>query len=70
MTQGNPRGMKAPATLAIALTLAALAAGGGYWFGSHQAPAAGTTSAAAPAAKKLLYYRNPMGLPDTSPVYA
>ncbi len=68
MTQGNPRGMKAPATLAIALTLAALAAGGGYWFGSHQAPAAGTTSAAAPAAKKLLYYRNPMGLPDTSPV--
>jgi Cu(I)/Ag(I) efflux system membrane fusion protein len=27
-----------------------------------------TVAAAAPAGKKLLYYRNPMGLPDTSPV--
>ena len=59
-----------------ALALAALAAGAGYWFGvrGHSAPSAAqpeaaATSAAAPPAKarKLLYYRNPMGLPDTSP---
>ena len=50
---------------------AALAAG--YWLGArHQpepqiaAPAAGATSAK--SERKLLYYRNPMGLPDTSPV--
>src|SRR5258706_15059243 len=34
-------------------------------------PAAATTSPAAdpppPAGRKILYYRNPMGLPDTSP---
>jgi Cu(I)/Ag(I) efflux system membrane fusion protein len=57
----------------IALTLAAItaAAGGGYWWGLQQAshtsaemPAAIT----APAERKILYYRNPMGLPDTSPV--
>jgi Cu(I)/Ag(I) efflux system membrane fusion protein len=57
----------------IALTLAAItaAAGGGYWWGLQQAshtsaemPAAIT----APAERKIHYYRNPMGLPDTSPV--
>jgi Cu(I)/Ag(I) efflux system membrane fusion protein len=57
----------------IALSLAAIAAaaGGGYWWGlqqvinpSVQMPAAIT----APAKRKILYYRNPMGLPDTSPV--
>ncbi len=54
--------------LAIAATL-------GYWLGGQQQGAAkvgaGSTApetAAAPAGKKLLYYRNPMGLPDTSPV--
>ena len=58
----------------------AFAAGTGYWAG-HQFPTvsvgqrdAATASApapgasAAPVARKLLYYRNPMGLPDTSPV--
>lgn len=43
----------------------------GYWFGGQQKIGAGTAAsetAAAPAGKKLLYYRNPMGLPDTSPV--
>jgi len=50
----------------------ALAAGAGYWFGNRgtgHAPVA--TSAPADAGKaerKVLYYRNPMGLPDTSPV--
>lgn len=33
---------------------------------SHEVAAAGTASASAP--KQILYYRNPMGLPDTSPV--
>ena len=57
-----------------------LAAGGGYWLGHRgSAPTAPGASAAMPGAsapagdtakqeKKLLYYRNPMGLPDTSPV--
>ncbi|CAG0984091.1 Cation efflux system protein CusB [Rhodocyclaceae bacterium] len=61
----------------IAGVVVALAGTGvaGYWFGGHGAVPAGTTVAAAPAApaapvgqRKLLYYRNPMGLPDTSPV--
>jgi membrane fusion protein, copper/silver efflux system len=63
------------------VAIAILAAGGGYWVGHRggapMAPAgAGATlaGASAPAGdttkqeKKLLYYRNPMGLPDTSPV--
>jgi RND family efflux transporter MFP subunit len=63
-----------PAVLAALL----LAVGGGYWLGKApkvgagdtamaSAPAAASTPSAAPA-RKLLYYRNPMGLPDTSPV--
>lgn len=73
--------MKPTANLVIgALLLAALAAAGGYWLG-HQgtgrvgssAAAAVASSATAPAGaaatpeRKILYYRNPMGLPDTSP---
>ncbi|MFZ5555710.1 MAG: efflux RND transporter periplasmic adaptor subunit [Pseudomonadota bacterium] len=64
-----------------AVAMVALAAGGvaaGYWLGTR-----GTPSPAAPAnaqeatagaeqeakkERKILYYRNPMGLPDTSPV--
>ena len=53
----------------------AMAAGTGYWFGGQRATVAHDTaaSAAAPAeagkrGRKILYYRNPMGLPDTSPV--
>jgi Cu(I)/Ag(I) efflux system membrane fusion protein len=62
------------------LALAALAGLGGYFYGvrGHGASVAATSSSATPApanaadaiakpAKKLLYYRNPMGLPDTSP---
>jgi RND family efflux transporter MFP subunit len=42
----------------------------GYWLGGQKVGAGSTApaTAAAPAGKKLLYYRNPMGLPDTSPV--
>lgn len=44
----------------------------GYWLG-QRAPSAPANAAAAAGesaqpARKLLYYRNPMGLPDTSPV--
>jgi Cu(I)/Ag(I) efflux system membrane fusion protein len=69
-----------PAVLAALL----LAVGAGYWLGkgkvpegTHRAGAGDTAIASAPAAasaptatpaRKLLYYRNPMGLPDTSPV--
>ncbi len=57
------------------LTALALAVGlgGGYGFAHFAAPApeaAHPTAAAAPADPRgaVLYYRNPMGLPDTSPV--
>ncbi|MDL2354599.1 MAG: efflux RND transporter periplasmic adaptor subunit, partial [Pseudomonadota bacterium] len=54
--------------------VAALAAGGGYWAGQrdqrsgHVAAAVGGPAGGAKKPGKLLYYRNPMGLPDTSPV--
>ena len=62
--------------LILALLVLAGVGAGSYWLGSraHQAggdatvAAAGPASAASAAKKpKLLYYRNPMGLPDTSP---
>ncbi len=59
------------------LTALLLAVGLGYWFGAKgrsageaapaAAPAAAAASESSPKARKLLYYRNPMGLPDTSP---
>ena len=54
-----------------ALVALATAAGLGYVIGHQRnaAPAASApgTQASAGAARKILYYRNPMGLPDTSP---
>ncbi|RPI41609.1 MAG: efflux RND transporter periplasmic adaptor subunit, partial [Betaproteobacteria bacterium] len=54
----------------VVLLGAALAAG--YWWGARdatQTPAGEPAAATMPEArKKPLYYRNPMGLPDTSPV--
>ena len=82
MTGRNPTGMKLGTGIVAAVVVAALGAGGGYWIGTrngggeHSAASvasAGITPqvAAAPAGakkeRKLLYYRNPMGLPDTSP---
>lgn len=50
----------------IVLALAGVGAGS-YWLGTRQAqPAAPPVQAN--AERKVLYYRNPMGLPDTSPV--
>lgn len=54
---------------ALALALgAALAVA--WWTGRASAPVSSSTDpdAAEPAERKILYYRNPMGLPDTSPV--
>ncbi|HOF31505.1 MAG TPA: efflux RND transporter periplasmic adaptor subunit, partial [Burkholderiaceae bacterium] len=72
--------MKHGAGLAMGIVaVGLLAAGGGYWLGSKggTATSAGTTAAPAGATtaageagkkeRKLLHYRNPMGLPDTSP---
>lgn len=60
--------------IAIAAVVAA-ALGGGYWLGSQRSgqkttAVAQTPSSNMPAPKerKILFYRNPMGLPDTSPV--
>ncbi|HWR76060.1 MAG TPA: efflux RND transporter periplasmic adaptor subunit, partial [Thiobacillus sp.] len=51
------------------IAVVALAAGGGYWLGMRGEPAAQTAAnAGAKPERRLLYYRNPMGLADTSPV--
>lgn len=65
--------------LAIAVVVV-IASGIGYWAGGHgkvgagdtatlagAMPAAAPAASAPPAKKRLLFYRNPMGLPDTSP---
>jgi Cu(I)/Ag(I) efflux system membrane fusion protein len=75
--------MKQGAGLTLGLVVVAvLAGGGGYWMGNQGirlpglsgmalSPAMAETPAPAEKAvkkeRKLLYYRNPMGLPDTSP---
>jgi membrane fusion protein, copper/silver efflux system len=67
--------MKTGAGWMIGAVLVALAGAGGYYAGTRghvasvQAPSgsAAPGDAAAQPGKKLLYYRNPMGLPDTSP---
>ncbi len=62
-----------PATTLLAITVLGAVGAGSYWLGTRSpAPAHEGTSATAPAAsaapqRKLLYYRNPMGLADTSP---
>ena len=58
-------------TAIVVLVLVAAALGAGYWLGSRGGHEAAAPQAAAKGAKqerKLLFYRNPMGLPDTSPV--
>lgn len=55
--------------VALALAGIAVATGGGYWWGLKQAgqPSAEMSAGtSAPTMRKILYYRNPMGLPDTS----
>ncbi len=61
--------MKSIVKLLLAvLTIAALLFAG-YWLGSTQSQNTASGDAAqAEKSRKILYYRNPMGLPDTSPV--
>jgi len=64
MSQGS-----ATATTGAAVLIAlALAAGGGYWAGQRKDGDSAAPAAASAPARQILYYRNPMGLPDTSPV--
>ena len=68
--------MKASNVIVTLVVLGAVGAGG-YWLGGRHAGSAQTLAATAPGgsaaatapakAPKVLYYRNPMGLPDTSP---
>ena len=67
--------MKAGSGWAVAVVAIAVGAAAGYWWGTR-APATRDQAATSPAAapepgakkeRKLLFYRNPMGLPDTSP---
>ena len=66
--------MSKGALAAAGAALVAVALAAGYWWGSSRAPAEtahaahGAVATAQKPARKLLYYRNPMGLPDTSPV--
>ena len=57
-----------------AVFVATLTASGGYWYGKQQAivhkdgsAETNTLAKSASEARKILFYRNPMGLPDTSP---
>ena len=52
------------------LIVATVATGGGYWLGGQKAVSTEQKTEATPqkeSSRKILYYRNPMGLPDTSP---
>jgi membrane fusion protein, copper/silver efflux system len=67
--------MRALTALAAAAVLVAAGIGAGYWIGAQQAgdtsnPSHSTDAheSASKSERKVLYYRNPMGLPDTSPV--
>ncbi len=60
--------MNKPIQITAATLVAILLAGGGYWLGQRQTGTHDARINAPAAEKKILYYRNPMGLPDTSPV--
>lgn len=64
--------MKRIAIATTMLALAAAALGTGYWWGANRqaAPAVQGAAQHSPAQpeRRILYYRNPMGLPDISPV--
>ena len=60
--------MKRTATVIIIAALVAASVAVGYWLGGRKAEQPAAPQATAKAERKLLYYRNPMGLPDTSPV--
>ena len=56
----------------VVIVIAGAALAAGYWLGTRgqpvqQAAAPGAGASAVKSERKVLYYRNPMGLPDTSP---
>lgn len=59
--------MNRTAVIFVAAVVAATAGGLGYWWGTSRAQPQAANDARA-TQRKPLYYRNPMGLPDTSPV--
>jgi Cu(I)/Ag(I) efflux system membrane fusion protein len=62
--------MKNNSTLVIGAIAIMSVGAAGYWLGTRTttAPMPATSAVIAKAEPKILYYRNPMGLPDTSPV--
>lgn len=68
MTERNPGGMKHPGIwVALALISMAGIGGVGYWLGMQQSmPQGQVVTTPIKTERKILYYRNPMGLPDTS----
>jgi Cu(I)/Ag(I) efflux system membrane fusion protein len=69
--------MRPGAGVLVASVAVAIGIGAGYWWGAQTQPAgpaqaaqnaASPPSANAKAERKILFYRNPMGLPDISPV--
>ena len=68
--------MKSIVKLIIVVTLIAAALAAGYWWGGRKdgggmkadTAGASSTGSAKKSENRILYYRNPMGLPDTSPV--
>lgn len=59
--------MNTPAKLISGIVLLLTVAAAGYWSGTRTV-AQSASAATVKAERKLLYYRNPMGLPDTSPL--
>jgi Cu(I)/Ag(I) efflux system membrane fusion protein len=62
--------MKNISALIVAVVALLAVGAAGYWLGARTStvPMPATSSVTAKALPKLLYYRNPMGLSDTSPV--
>ena len=69
--------MRRMATVSLVLLLVAGALAAGYWLGSRKDEdatlkaefvASGRADSGKKPERRILYYRNPMGLPDTSPV--
>lgn len=65
MTRHMSHTMQGKAGITVLAALIIIGTLGGYWLGRRTAPPGEERLAAAPTP---LYYRNPMGLPDTSPV--
>ena len=60
--------MKNISALVIGAIILLGVAAGGYWLGTRAISTPATPAVTAKAQPKILYYRNPMGLSDTSPV--